>query len=84
MSYLAYYQVIESSGTKVSDNLEELKQEWCFAMRIYDIEDSKEEDIRQDFKEKYGQPEMGTFPNYLDDRFKLVYEEGVMLHKVNK
>ena len=53
MKYLAYYEVIESSGWKLSDDLEELKGNWCFNMRIFKTPGLTQEELDNMKKPRY-------------------------------
>ncbi len=72
MKYLAYYEVIESSGWKLSDDLEGLKGEWCFAMRIFDVNNMTQEDLDNMPKPIY--PEIKSI-------YELIHSDGSLIHE---
>lgn len=73
MNYLAYYEVLESSGFSISDDLEKLKGQWCFAVRIFEIPDELT-------MEEFNSWEKPRFPK-VKEQFKQVYSQGNLIHE---
>lgn len=73
MNYLAYYEVIESSGFHISNDLDKLKSEWCFSMRIFEVPDT------------FTQEEFDTWekPRFqkVKSTFKQIHSEGHLMHE---
>ena len=75
MNYLAYYEILESSGFYISDDLEELKGEWCFAMRIFEVP----EELTLDEFNKLEKPRFKK----AKDNYKQIYSEGSLMHETD-
>ena len=73
MNYIAYYETIESSGFHISNDLDKLKGEWCFSMRIFEVPDA----FTQDEFSKWEKP---RFPK-VKNTFKQIYSEGHLMHE---
>lgn len=75
-TYLGYFEVLEGSAFKVSDNLQELKDEWCFTRRIYLVPDKTQAEFG---------PEFSTWEKPRFDRvkttFELIHKEGDLMHE---
>ena len=73
MNYLAYYEIPESSGFYISNDLKKLKGEWCFAMRIFEVP----EELNLDEFNKLEQPRFKK----AKDSYKQIYSEGCLIHE---
>lgn len=71
MKYLGYYQVIGQTGWKLSDDLEFLKNQWCFGLVIFEVNISQED------------LDAIPYPRYdhIVSKFKVVYEYGINLYE---
>ena len=66
-TYLGYFEVLEGSGWKLSNDLEFLKGQWCFNMRIFETDELTQEDLDNIPKPRY--PKIASL-------FDLIYSEG--------
>lgn len=73
MKYLGYFEVIESSGWVLSDSIDDLKGNWCFSMRIFDVGDMTKEEL-----DKIESPKF----NRIFCKYDCVYSEGSLMHSV--
>ena len=76
MKYLAYYEGIESSWFGYSDNLDKLKEPWCFNTRIFEVpEDFNYENFKKLKKPRYKK---------VEESYVLVYSDGELMHENEK
>lgn len=81
--YAGYYQTIDGTSLRVSEDLIALKGQWCFSMHIFNLGSITEEDLKKEFQTKYPEPpEQGTLFNFLNERYPIEYEQGNLIHKV--
>ena len=73
MNYLAYYEVLGSSGFYISNDLDKLKGEWCFAMRIFEVPD----ELTLDEFNKLEKPRFQKAKQL----YKQIYTEGGLIHE---
>ena len=73
MNYLAYYEILESSGFYISNDLAKLKGEWCFAMRIFEVPD----ELTLDEFNKLEKPRFKKAKQL----YKQIHNEGVLMHE---
>ena len=73
MNYLAYYEIPESSGFCISNDIDKLKNEWCFAMRIFAVPD----ELTIDEFNKLEKPRFQKAKQI----YKQIYKEGVLMHE---
>ena len=75
MNYLAYYEIPESNTWNISNNIESLKGEWCFAMRIFEVPD----DLTM---EKFKEIEKPRF-QVARNTYKQIYSYGSLMHETD-
>jgi hypothetical protein len=73
MNYLAYGEVVEGSGWINRTDLESIKGEWCISMRIFEVPDDFDFDA-------FIKEEKPRFKRVVD-KYKLVYEDGPLMHE---
>lgn len=72
MNYLAYYEIPEFAGYLVSDDINVLKAEWCFSLRIFEVpDDFSMVEFNKQKKPRY---------HYANDTYKLIHSEGTLMH----
>jgi hypothetical protein len=75
INYIGYFQSLDSSGILFSNNLQFLKDQWCFGMKIFEADDLTEVSLTLLFPDK---PAMGTILKWLEENKKEVYSDGCM------
>jgi hypothetical protein len=76
LTYTAYYRTLEASRIKISDNLDELKKEWCFGMVIFETPGLTYEQLKNKFPDP---PEIGVVLKWLRDMYEEVHKSGSLV-----
>jgi len=77
--YVGYLQSLESSGILFSDDIEKIKGEWCFGMKIFEADGLNNDTLKILFPDK---PERGTVLKWLEENKVEVYSSGNMVQTV--
>lgn len=75
MNYIGYFETIESYGCVLSDDLEKIKNQWCFATRIFEAPDLTKEEFDKIKSPKYLR---------IKDKYELIYSDGNLLNKYSE
>ncbi len=73
MTYTAYYRTLDATSIKIGEDLQKLKDEWCFGMAIFETPGLTSHQLQKIFPDK---PGMGTILNWLRENYKEVYKDG--------
>ena len=72
MAYLGYFEVIESSGWQLADDIQTLKQQWAFTYRIFNVGNMTQQQLDNMPKPRY--PKIVA-------KYPLVYSKGNLMHE---
>jgi len=72
-NYLAYGEVAEGSGWANNQDLEFLKNQWCFAMRIFEVPENFNMD-------EFNKLEKPRYPK-IKDLYPLVHKDNSLIHE---
>lgn len=71
--YLAYGEVIEKAGWKLSNDLQWLKDQWAFSMIIFDVKNMTQKELDSISKPRF---------HKILNKYPIIYEEGSLIHEV--
>ena len=72
--YYGFYWVIDGSGWRISDTLEEAKDIFCFGMRIFEINAEDEQELKDYFNKVRSNKTM--LNKMTTDGYPLIHSEG--------
>jgi len=78
--YIGYLTTIEGSNLFWSDDIEEIKKEWCFGMAIFETNGLDYVKLKEIFPEPPGR---GVILDYLIENLKVAHQDGVLMGKIN-
>ncbi len=78
--YIAYLTSIEGSSIIWSDDLEEIKKEWCMGRAIFESNGIDSIKLKEIFPTP---PERGVILDYFSENLPLVLQEGALMGKIN-
>jgi len=73
MKYLAYGEIVEGNGWIFRDDLESIKKEWYFSVRVFEVpDDFNFEEFTKDKTPKFQE---------VKEKYNQVYSEGGLMHE---
>lgn len=75
-AYIGYYQSLEGSGLGFGDELDVVKDQWCFGCAVFKNNGLGKTKLRQLYPTP---PERGVILEYLRQNYELIHNNGVMI-----
>lgn len=74
MMYTAYQEAIEGAAWMMDEDIDKLKAQWCFSMRIFKTSDLTMDDLLKIEKPRYPK---------IKEKYELVHSLGHLMHEEN-
>lgn len=79
--YIGYLTTLEGSTVVWSDNIEEIKSQWCFGLSIFESDGLDAVKLKTIFPIP---PHRGVILDYLKNNLKLVCRDGIMIGELSQ
>ena len=79
--YIGYLSTLEGSTVVWSDDIEEIKSQWCCGSSIFESNGIDAVKLKSIFPEP---PHRGVILDYLKNNLKLVCRDGIMIGELNQ